>query len=213
LGNGDARVRAMIAFDHLCQRQVDGDVVTGAPGRSVALRGRQAEPFVSFDIGFKGVFGQPLETGAAMLHSQMVLRAGVSLLCCHAHPHRCLGFILGHALSAGEHHTEIELGQGMVLVGRLKVPVGRLGVIWRHGAAAGELQAQAELRLGIPLVRLDLGFFQGSLLRAVEQISEPGCSHDPNGTAFGDKRKICFWIVFNVGMEINIANVSWEVKL
>src|SRR5256885_9796501 len=50
--------------------------------------------------------------------------------------------------------SEVELCQGMILLGRLAIPLGCLSKILRPSFGSAVFQSQGELRLGVSLVRL-----------------------------------------------------------
>ena len=76
----------------------------------MALCRRQPKPFVGFNIGLCDVFGTSPQPGTSIPHSQIVLCAGMALLCRLKNPSLGFNVIPRRAASDGQHHPQIELG-------------------------------------------------------------------------------------------------------
>ena len=105
------------------------------------------------------VGGHPLSDAVAVLGRHLV-----RLRCCEVEPHVGLDLVQGRALAFAVKDTEVELGAGITLRGRLPVPTQRLGVVLRHAPSNAIHEAEADLgegvalhgRLPVPLRRLSV---------------------------------------------------------
>ena len=136
---------SLVSVSHFFARHAEGYTFTGSIGTFIALRRRQMEPFVCFDAGFRRVHLSAVHAAAVVPGAKAELSASITALGGFANPDERCCVVLWYALSTVEHHSEVELGQSMVLISSLAVPFGGLRKILRETRACAVFQTKAEL--------------------------------------------------------------------